>query len=92
MVVMISRRSGCALSADMMAVASDSVPHEVKMISVSCSAPNSACTCMRAFLIARPTRLPKLCIDDGLPNCSVKYGIIASTTAGSQAVVALLSR
>ena len=71
-VVMISLRSGWALSAERMAVESDSVPQEVKTISESCSAPSSACTCLRAFLIARPTWLPKLCMDEGLPNCSVK--------------------
>jgi hypothetical protein len=89
---MISRRSGCALSADRMAVESDSVPQDVKTISESSSAPSSACTCLRACLMARPTRSPNWCSDDGLPNCSVKKGSIASTTAGSTMVVALLSR
>ncbi len=74
-----------------MAVESDSVPHEVKMISESWAAPRSPATCPRAFLIALPTWSPKLCIDEGLPNCSVKKGSIASTTAGSTLVVALLS-
>ncbi len=69
---MISRRSGLAFSAERIAVESDSVPHEVKMISDSCSAPSSSCTCMRAFFTASPTLLPKLCSDEGLPNCSVK--------------------
>ena len=71
---------------------SDSVPHDVKTISDSCAAPSSSCTCVRAFFKALPTRSPKLCIDDGLPNCSVKNGSIASTTCGSTLVVALLSR
>src|SRR5512143_3467314 len=92
LVVMISLRSGCAFNAERIAVESDSVPQEVKMISDSCSAPSNSCTCMRAFLIARPTLLPKLCIDEGLPNCSVKYGSMASTTASSTRVVALLSK
>jgi hypothetical protein len=73
-------------------VESDSVPQEVKMISESCSAPSKFLHLPRAFLSARPTLLPKLCIDEGLPNCSVKKGSMASTTASSQAVVALLSR
>ena len=34
----------------------------------------------------------ELCIDEGLPNCSVKKGSMAATTSGSHAVVALLSR
>ena len=42
-VVMISLRSGCARKADRIAVESDSVPHDVKMISDSCAAPSSAC-------------------------------------------------
>ena len=74
-----------------MAVESDSVPQEVNTISESCAAPSSACTWLRASLSAWPTSLPKLCIDEALPNCSVKNGSMASTTAGSQAVVALLS-
>ena len=89
---MISLRSGWARSADRIAVESDSVPQEVKITSESCSAPISVCTWARAFLTASPTLLPKLCIDDGLPNCSMKYGIIASMTRGSHWVVALLSR
>ena len=90
--VMISLRSGWARRADRMAVESDSVPHDVKITSESCSAPIRAWTWARAFLIARPTLLPKLCIDEGLPNCSVKKGSMASTTCGSHWVVALLSR
>jgi hypothetical protein len=77
---MISRRSGKAFNADRIAVESDSVPHEVKMISDSCAAPSSTWTWFRAAFSALPTRSPKLCIDDGLPNCSVKNGSIASTT------------
>ena len=92
LVVITVLRSGCALSAERMAVESDSVPQEVKMISESCSAPSSACTWLRAFFSALPTSLPKACIDEALPNCSVKNGSMASTTAGSQRVVALLSR
>jgi hypothetical protein len=46
---------------------------------------------MRASLIALPTWEPKLWIEEALPNCSVKKGSMAATTAGSQAVVALLS-
>jgi len=91
-VVMIWLRSGCALSAERIAVESDSVPQEVKMISVSCSAPSSFCTATLASFSPCATLLPKLCIDEALPNCSVKYGSMASTTARSQAVVALLSR
>jgi hypothetical protein len=49
------------------------------------------CTWPRASLSALPTWAPKLWIDEALPNCSVKKGSMASTTAGSQAVVALLS-
>ena len=71
-VVMISLRSGWALSAERMAVESDSVPQEVKTISESCSAPSRAWTWPRACLMARPTRLPNWCSEDGLPNCSVK--------------------
>ncbi|MNE22523.1 hypothetical protein D3C80_1157390 [compost metagenome] len=85
-------RSGWALSAERIAVESASVPHEVKMISESCSAPSSFCTLCRAFFSARPTWLPKLCSDDGLPNCSVKNGSMACTTSSSTRVVALLSR
>jgi len=72
LVVMISFLPGLARVAERMAVESDSVPQEVKMISESCSAPIRPCTCKRAFLIARPTLLPKLCMEEGLPNCSVK--------------------
>ena len=91
-VVMMVLRSGWAFSADRMAVESDSVPQEVKMISESCSAPSRACTWLRAFFSALPTWLPKACIDEALPKCSVKNGSMASTTAGSTRVVALLSR
>jgi len=44
------------------------------------------------LLDGEATLLPKLCMDEGLPNCSVKYGSMASTTAGSTRVVALLSK
>ncbi len=74
-----------------MAVESDSVPQEVNTISESCAAPRMDCTWPRASLSALPTWAPKLWIDEALPNCSVKKGSMASTTAGSQAVVALLS-
>ena len=40
-VVMISLRLGKHFRADRMAVLSDSVPQEVRMISESCAAPNS---------------------------------------------------
>ncbi len=75
-----------------MAVLSDSVPQEVKTISESSSAPSRAWTWPRAFLMARPTRSPNWCMDEGLPNCSVKKGSMASTTSGATMVVALLSR
>ena len=91
-VVMISLRSGWAFKAERMAVESDSVPQEVKTISESCSAPSRSCTCLRACLMARPTLSPNLCSEEGLPNCSVKKGSIASTTSGETMVVALLSK
>jgi hypothetical protein len=47
---------------------------------------------LHARLLERLADLePKLWIEEALPNCSVKKGSMASTTAGSQAVVALLS-
>ena len=48
-VVMISWRSGCAFNAERIAVESDSVPQEVKMISESCS---------RAEQLLRPASAP----------------------------------
>jgi hypothetical protein len=54
-VVITVLRSGWALSAERMAVESDSVPQEVNTISESCAAPSSACTWTRASFSALPT-------------------------------------
>ena len=90
-VVMMVLRSGWAFSADRMAVESDSVPQEVKMISESCSAPSRAAPGCGRF-----QRLAHLAAKGvhrrGVAKVFGENGSMASTTAGSTRVVALLSR
>ena len=53
------------------------------------AAPISAATCARAASTASRASQPNACcLLCGLPNCSVKYGSIASSTRGSTGVVA----
>ena len=60
----------------------------VKQISRG-SAPMRSATCRRAAATASRAAHPKAwCRLDGLPNASVKKGVIASTTRGSTGVVA----
>ena len=60
----------------------DSVAPEVKTIS-SGSAPMKAATRPRASSSVSVASSPTPCSEAGLPNRSVKYGSIASTTRGS---------
>ena len=57
-VVTISVLPFCDHKADHKAVLSDSVAHEVKIISSGCSAPRKSATCSRAFAIAFSTGTP----------------------------------
>jgi hypothetical protein len=68
-----------------------SVPQLVKTI-LRGSAPMSLATCSRASAIMRAGALARSYALDGLPQCSVRHGNIASTTSGATRVVALLSR
>jgi len=68
-----------------------SVPQLVKTMWRG-SAPMSAATCSRAVSIMRAGALARPYALDGLPQCSVRHGNIASTTSGATRVVALLSR
>ncbi len=90
-----ARIAACASAwraAPLMARLFASVAPEVRMISRG-SAPISAATSARAASTAasasRPSACSALC---GLPKRSVNQGSIASTTRGSQGVVAWLSR
>ncbi|GIT12684.1 MAG: hypothetical protein CM1200mP34_0900 [Verrucomicrobiales bacterium] len=56
------------------------------------SAPISLATCPRAASIIRAGSVARSYALDGLPQCSVRHGNIASTTSGATRVVALLSR
>ncbi len=77
-----------AIATPLTAMLSDSVPPEVKTIS-SLPTRRKWATCSRA--VSRPSRAsrPKPCTLDGLPNRSLKYGSIASTTSGCTGVEAL---
>ncbi len=69
----------------------DSVAPLVKTISFAV-APISAATCLRATSTASSACHPKEWLRlAALPNRSVRYGIIASSTRGSSGVVAWLS-
>ncbi len=69
-----------------------SVAPLVKTISLR-SAPSRSATWRRAVSTPSSASQPKAWLRlPGLPNFSVKYGSIASTTRGSQGVVAAWSR
>ena len=75
-----------------MARLSDSVAPLVKTISLAL-APIRSATCLRPFSTASSACQPNAWFRlAAFPNFSVKKGSIASTTAGSTRVVALLSR
>ena len=78
-------------SVPLMAVLSLSVPQLVKMISSGSqpSRPATRCAALRYLL---PTWPPKVCMLEGLPYISPRYGIISSMTSWSTFVVALLSK
>src|SRR5262245_61745502 len=70
----------------------DSVPPEVKTISLGSRAPISAATSARALSTALSASQPNGWLRlAGWPNFSVKYGSIASSTRGSTGVVDWLS-
>src|SRR5262245_50557690 len=71
----------------------ESVPPEVKTISLGSRAPTNRAMCARAASQAPSASHPKGWLRlAGWPNFSVKYGSIASTTRGSQGVVDCASR
>jgi hypothetical protein len=75
-----------------MAMLLDSVAPDVQRISFA-SAPTSCPSWARAFSTAAFARYPKEWLREAaFPKYSVKNGNIASTTRGSQGVVAWLSR
>ncbi|GAL84600.1 hypothetical protein MYP_1827 [Sporocytophaga myxococcoides] len=80
-----------ALMLLVIAVLSASVPPDVKNISDGDVLRREA-TVFLAFSIADFASLPCVCIEDGLPKCSLKKGIMASSTVGSRIVVAALSK
>ena len=77
-------------AAILIAQLSASLPPEVTYTSSSRQFRHRAMV-RRASVIAPRAACPKLYREDGLPYCSVRYGIMLSSTSGSSRVVAALS-
>ncbi len=86
-----SIRSLAAKNTPKSAQLSASVPPDVKTTSVG-SHPMSMATFSRAASTASRAAAPAQCALDGLPNSSVRHGVMASTTSGASGVEALKSR
>ena len=91
-VVMMWRRSGLAAIVPKRAVLLLSDAQEVKRISWGRTFPSSLAIVHRAWAMASAGPRAASYIELGLKYSPVRKGIIASTTSGATAVVALLSR
>jgi hypothetical protein len=69
-----------------------SVPPDVNVISLGDDAPIISATLFLARCIALVVSLPNLCIEDGLPYCSFRYGNISAITSSATGVDAAVSR